>query len=131
VCYDTSGRSYDAAFPEWNTHAPVGKESTMEDKGFLGALFDLSFSEFVTIKFIRILYIIFLMLIAIGFIFALIGGFVSMFTDSFWSGLWKIIVAPIGALISIVLTRIWLEVLAVVFRIAENTTDLVELKKQE
>ena len=103
----------------------------MEDKGFFGALFDLSFSEFVTIKFIRILYIIFLMLIAIGFIFALIGGFVSMFTDSFWSGLWKIIVAPIGALISIVLTRIWLEVLAVVFRIAENTTDLVELKKQE
>ncbi|NIV40184.1 MAG: DUF4282 domain-containing protein [Anaerolineae bacterium] len=103
----------------------------MEDKGFFGALFDLSFSEFVTIKFIRILYIIFLMLIAIGFIFGIIGGFVSMFTDSFWSGLWKIIVAPIGALISIVLTRIWLEVLAVVFRIAENTTDLVELKKQE
>ena len=103
----------------------------MEDKGFFGALFDLSFSEFVTIKFIRILYIIFLILIAIGLISGIIGGFISMFTDSFWSGLWKIIVAPIGAIISVVLTRIWLEVLAVVFRIAENTTDLVELKKQQ
>ena len=103
----------------------------MEDKGFFGALFDLSFSEFVTIRFIRILYIIFLFLIAIGFIFGLIGGFVSMFSDSFWSGLWKIIVAPIGTVISLVLTRIWLEILVVVFRIAENTTDLVELKKQQ
>ena len=30
----------------------------MEDKGFFGALFDMSFSEFVTIKLIRILYIL-------------------------------------------------------------------------
>jgi len=54
-----------------------------------------------------------------------------MFTDSFGAGLWKIIAAPIGAIISVVLTRIWLEVLVVVFRIAENTTDLVEMKKQQ
>lgn len=103
----------------------------MEDKGFFGALFDLSFSEFVTIKFIRFLYIIFLLLIAIGFVVGIIIGFVSMFTESFWAGLWQIIVAPIGAIISVVLTRIWLEVLAVVFRIAENTTDLVQMKKQQ
>jgi hypothetical protein len=130
VCYDDSGRTYGTASL---IASPIllGKERTMEDKGFFGALFDLSFSEFVTIRFIRILYIIFIFLIAIGFIFGLIGGVVSMFSDSFWSGLWKIIVAPIGAVISLVLTRIWLEILVVVFRIAENTTDLVELKKQQ
>jgi hypothetical protein len=103
----------------------------MEDKGFFGALFDLSFSEFVTIKFIRILYIILLLIIAIGFVFGLIGGFVSMFTDSFWSGLLTILLVPIGTVVWIVLARMWLEVLVVVFRIAENTTELVELKKQE
>ena len=103
----------------------------MEDKGFFGALFDMSFSEFVTIKFIRILYIILLLIIAIAFVLAIIAGFVSMFTNSFWSGLWQILLAPVGAIISVVLTRIWLEVLVVVFRIAENTTDLVEMKKQQ
>ena len=103
----------------------------MEDKGFFGALFDMSFSEFVIIKFIRILYIILLLLIAIGLVVGVIGGFVSMFTDSFGAGLWKIIAAPIGAIISVVMTRIWLEVLVVVFRIAENTTDLVQMKKSE
>jgi hypothetical protein len=103
----------------------------MEDKGFFGALFDMSFSEFVTIKFIRILYIILLLIIAIAFVLAIIAGFVSMFTNSFWSGLWQILLAPVGAIISVVLTRIWLEVLVVVFRIAENTTDLVQMKKSE
>jgi hypothetical protein len=72
VCYDDPGRIYGTALPECNIHAPVGKESTMEDKGFFGALFDLSFSEFVTIKFIRFLYIIFLLLIAIGFVIGLL-----------------------------------------------------------
>jgi hypothetical protein len=131
VCYDGPGRSFGAALSKCNTYTPTGKEKTMEDKGFFGALFDMSFSEFVTLKFIRILYIILLVIIAIGLVIAIITGFISMFTDSFLAGLMAIIVAPIGAIISVVLTRIWLEVLVVVFRIAENTTDLVQMKKGE
>ena len=103
----------------------------MDDKGFFGALFDMSFSEFVTIKLIRILYILQLIIIAIGLVVGIIGSFVSMFTDNFLTGLLGLIFTPILALIWIILARVGNEIIIVVFRIAENTTDLVEMKKQQ
>lgn len=102
----------------------------MEGKGFFGALFDLSFSEFVTTKMIKILYILLLILVAIGFVIALFSGLITMFSrGGFLAGLVAIVLAPIGALIYIILARMWMELIIVVFRIAENTTELVRLKR--
>lgn len=104
----------------------------MEEKGFFGALFDLSFSEFVTTRLIKILYILLLILIAIGFIVAVISGLVTMFSrGGFLAGLLAIVFAPIGALVWVIMARVWMELIIVVFRIAENTTDLVQLKQSE
>jgi hypothetical protein len=104
----------------------------MEDKGFFGALFDMSFSEFVTIKLVRILYILMLILIAIGLIVGLITSLVSMFSrGGFLTGLLGLIFTPIVALIWVIMARVWMEIIIVVFRIAENTTDLVQMKKQQ
>lgn len=46
-----------------------------EQKGFLGALFDFSFSEFVTIKLIKILYILGVIFSAIVAIIVFVSGF--------------------------------------------------------
>ena len=104
----------------------------MEDKGFVGALFDLSFSEFVTTKLIKILYILLLIIILIGLVVGLVTSFVSLFSrGGFLSGLMGLIFTPIGALIWVIMARVWMELIIVVFRIAENTTDLVQMKKQQ
>jgi hypothetical protein len=104
----------------------------MEDKGFFGALFDLSFSEFVTTKLIKILYVLLLIVIAIGLVVGLISSLVTMFSrGGFLTGLLGLIFTPIGALIWVIMARVWMELIIVVFRIAENTTDLVQMKTQQ
>ncbi len=93
-----------------------------EKKGFLGALFDFSFSEFITIKLIKILYIlgiIFSTIVAIIFI-------VSGFNISTGVGIIFLILSPIIFLLYVILIRIWLEIIIVVFKIAENTKKLAE-----
>jgi hypothetical protein len=98
----------------------------MPEKGFIGAMFDLSFSEFITTKLIRILYILLLILIAIAFVVGFFGGLVTMFTrGGFFRGLVILLVSPVAAFLYVILARMWMEVIIVLFRIAENTTELV------
>jgi hypothetical protein len=104
----------------------------VKEKGFFSTLFDLSFSEFITTKLIKILYILLLILVAIGFVVAFFGSLITMFSrGGFVQGLLGIVLVPIGALIYIILARMWMELIIVVFRIAENTTELVRLKQRE
>ena len=93
-----------------------------EKKGFLGALFDFSFSEFITIKLIKTLYIlgiIFSTIMAIIFI-------VSGFNISTGVGIIFLILSPIFFLLYVIVIRIWLEIIIVIFKIAENTKQLAE-----
>ena len=104
----------------------------MQGKGFFGTLFDLSFSEFITTKLIKILYILLLVLVAIGFVIAFFGSLVTMFSrGGFLQGLLGVVLAPVGALIYVILARMWMELVIVLFRIAENTTEMVRLKRGE
>ena len=100
--------------------------------GFFRALFDLSFREFITTKLIKVLYVVLLILIAIGFVVAFFSGLITMFSrGGSLSGLVLILLAPLGALLYIILARMWMELIIVIFRIAENTTELVRLKKYQ
>ena len=103
----------------------------MGNKGFFGALFDLSFSEFITTKLVKLLYILLIILVAIGLFVGVIGGLITMFTDSFFTGLGTIVGSILGALIWIIMSRVWMELIIVVFKIAENTSDLVNLKRMQ
>jgi hypothetical protein len=94
----------------------------MENKGFFGGLFDLSFTEFVTIRVIKVLYILAILISAIGALVLLIGGIAKGGGMAFIA----IILAPIAFFLYILMARIWLEVIIVLFRIAENTGRLVE-----
>ena len=104
----------------------------MPDKGFFGALFDLSFSEFITTKLVRILYILLIILVVIGLVVGLISSLVTMFSrGGFFEGLLGLIFVPVGALIWIIMARVWMEIIIVVFRIAENTSDLAQMKRSQ
>jgi hypothetical protein len=92
----------------------------MDNSGFFKNLFDVTFSEFLTIKIIKVIFII-------GIIFCGLGALFFLFTGDM-SFILRIIVAPIAFLLYVILLRIWLELVLVIFRIADNTDKLVEKK---
>lgn len=93
-----------------------------EKKGFLGALFDFSFSEFITTKLIQILFIIGIIFSAIVALIFIVSGF----NLSSGIGILFLILSPIIFVLYVILIRIWLEIIIVIFKIAENTKKLAE-----
>lgn len=93
----------------------------MQEKGFFGRLFDLSFNEFITTKIIKVLYV--LSMIGAGF-WALSVLFAGFATKTFGGAVFGLIGAPIAFVLCVILARIWLETLIVLFRIAENTAKM-------
>lgn len=92
-----------------------------DSTGFVNSLFDLSFKELITTKIIRILYVI-----AIGIAAVIALGFiVKAFGSSFLLGLLVLVLSPIIFLIYVIFFRVWMEIILVLFRIAENTDKMV------
>ena len=98
----------------------------MENHGFFRRLFDLSFKEFVTPKIITIIFILEIIIGGLTGLGILIKGLSSGGGIAFAS----LILAPIVFFLYVLGSRIFLEVIIVLFRIAENTTRLVELKQE-
>ena len=98
-----------------------------QNKGFFAGLFDLSFTEFITLRIIKCLFI--LAIIGSG-IFALVV-LVSLINEGGINILFAFIAAPIVFFLYILGARMWLELIIVLFRIADNTTQLVEQGKSE
>jgi hypothetical protein len=98
----------------------------MENKGIIACIFDLSFNEFVTTRIIKILFMLSILLAAFAALFIIIGGFASGTAAGFLGAL---IMAPIVFILSVLFSRIWLELVIVAFRVAENTSRLVEQGK--
>ncbi len=94
----------------------------METKGFVGMLFDLSFSEFVTTRVIKVVYVIGIVLSGI---YAL-GFIVAGFSQGTAVGIILLLLSPLVFLLGVLWTRIWCELIMVFFRIAENTTRMAE-----
>ena len=81
---------------------------------FLG-LFDFSFSTFITVTAIKILYVIGMIIAAVGAL-VLLGTGVSSLRYDFASGLLTMIAAPLYFFVVLIVFRIWCEMLIVVFR---------------
>ena len=89
----------------------------MQDKSIVSVLFDLSFSEFITTRIIKALFILAIVVSAIAALSVVIAGF----SNGFLSGLASIIFAGILFLLYVLAARVWCELIIAVFRIAENT----------
>jgi uncharacterized membrane protein len=96
----------------------------LDDGGFLDGMMDLSFTRFITLGVIKVLYVLGLVLIALGWLGMLIS---SLFT-SVGAFFGVLIVGPIAVILYAIALRVWLELVVVMFRIGENTRKLVELQ---
>src|SRR5580693_2570457 len=88
-----------------------------EPKGFLGALFDFSFTSFVTPKVVKVLYILIVVVVglsAVGFALSVLAANVGL-------GLIVLLIgAPLYFLVVTALYRITLEFFMVIFRMAQD-----------
>ncbi len=91
--------------------------SSDEAKGLLRSLFDFGFTSLITLKVIRFVYALLVILLSIGAIFFFIAGIASGTISGILSSL---IFVPLGYLVYLILTRIWMEILIVVFRLGED-----------
>ena len=98
--------------------------------GFFGALFDMSFSDFITTKLVKVLYVLLLCLIGIALVAGVLSGLSTMSRGGgFLAGFVMVIVVPVLALMLVIGARMWMETIIVLFRIAENTTEIARSSK--
>jgi Domain of unknown function (DUF4282) len=87
------------------------------EKGFFGSLFDFSFDSLVTTKIIRVLYALSVVLFTIGGLIFLITGLASGRASG---KIFALIAVPLFYLVYLTATRVWMEVLIVVFRMGDD-----------
>lgn len=90
----------------------------MQDKGFLGSLFDIGFRSFVTTKIVSVLFVIAMVLSAIYTLFLIATAFSA---DS-GAGIGVLVFSPLIFFLFVLYSRVLLEFVVVVFRIYENTS---------
>lgn len=85
-------------------------------KGFFGKLFDFSFESFITPTIIAIIYGILMVLAGIGAIAFIVTGFQS----SVGMGILFLVLSPIVFFLYLIFARIYMEIIIVLFKIAED-----------
>ena len=88
-----------------------------QQKGFIGMIFDTSFSEFVTTRVIKVLLVLAMIVNALFVLAMIIFNFAN---QGFLVGLLVLILSPLIYLIMMLVSRIYLEILIVIFRIADE-----------
>jgi len=95
-------------------------------KALIESLVDFSFGEFVTLRIIKLLYALHLL---VGLIVA-IGLVLSGFRESTAQGLLLLILGAVGLIFWTLYVRVLLEVLIAVFRLAENVSRIANRSGQ-
>lgn len=98
----------------------------MEAQGLLAALFDFSFSEFITPKIIKWLYAAGIVIAAVGALFFIAVGF----HRSAGAGLFFLILSPAVFLLYVLGARIYLELIMVMFNIAGHVAAIAGRDRQ-
>ena len=94
----------------------------MSTKGFWAGLFDFSFSEFVTTRVVKVLYVLMVVVAA--------GVGVVLFLTGFKNPV-NFLFGPLVFVGYLIVGRISLETVIVIFRLAENVQYLADVKKGE
>ena len=97
--------------------------SAAEATGFLSALFDLSFTTFITSKLIKILFVISIALAACGALFLIVSGFNMGVLPGI---LMLVIGAPLLFFFYVIYARVMMEVLIVIFRCSEYLAEIAQ-----
>ena len=98
-------------------------EHTLEAKSFFGSLFDFSFGSFVTMRVIRVLYV----LVVLLYTLSAVGTIVDLLVHpDAVRVLLAVVAVPIAYVVWLTLARIFLEILMVVFSIGTDVRVLRE-----
>jgi hypothetical protein len=91
--------------------------------GFFAALFDVSFSEFITVRFVKSLYVLGIVIVSL----LTLALFLAVAAQG-ESGatLAALILFPMWGILNLILLRCWLEVVVVFFRIGDDVVQLRE-----
>jgi hypothetical protein len=102
---------------------PIIKQDQL-DRGasFFEALFDFSFSKFVSETVVKVLYVIAIVLAGL----AALGIILSGFSNGIGSGIFALIFAPIVFVFWVLLARVGMEIFVVIFRIADYLREIAE-----
>ncbi|MBN2207675.1 MAG: DUF4282 domain-containing protein [Candidatus Coatesbacteria bacterium] len=93
-----------------------------QQRGFLGALFDISFSELITIRVIKVLFALAIAVAAVVVGTQIVGGFMY----SAGVGVLVLLISPIIFTLYVIAVRIWLEVVIVIFRISDDVKRIAD-----
>ncbi|WPD22038.1 MAG: DUF4282 domain-containing protein [Candidatus Electrothrix scaldis] len=99
------------------THSAQPEKS---EKKFFGSLFDFSFSGFITTEIVKILYGISIFFAGIFAVMFIVAGF----SRSVGSGIGSLFISPVIFFLQVIVSRMWLELVVVIFKIAENTSNM-------
>ena len=93
--------------------------------GFVRSLFDFQLKHFITMRVLRVLYAITtILIVAAGAVILLAGLF-----GSYGGGATRLLVlifVPLGTLLYLIISRLWVEFLANLYRIGDNTQAMVD-----
>ncbi len=94
--------------------SPLSGHPRPEDhtKGFIGSLLDFSFVSFVTPTLVRFLYGLALLCVTVLTIRWIFDG-------GFGSVIWRVVASPVVLLVGAILSRVFVELIMVAFRILE------------
>jgi hypothetical protein len=96
--------------------------------GFPHPLFDFSFHRSINVKMMKFLYILSILFAGLMAFFLILVGFVT----SLWFGLFALLVgAPVVFLLTVIFSRVFLEMSLVVFRLADHTAERGMAKVKE
>jgi Domain of unknown function (DUF4282) len=95
-----------------------------EQRGLFAELFDFSFRSFITVRLIKILYIVTVVIFGLIALGILITAFAVM-NFSGTTGFLYLVSSPLVFLFGVVQSRVFLEVALILFRIESNTAALV------
>jgi len=93
-----------------------------QQRGFLGALFDISFSELITTRVIKVLFVLGIIGGAVLMVTQIIGAFMY----SAGIGVLVLLISPIVFTLYVIVARIYLEVLTVIFRISDDVRRIAD-----
>lgn len=94
----------------------------MEERSFLSKLFDFSFTQFITTNIVKLIFGLAIFFAAVATIAFIAGGF----QINGFAGVLALLFSPLIFLLYVMACRVGLEVVIVIFRIAEHTGKLAE-----
>lgn len=115
--YDPYAQQQHAAYGQQPAGTGFAADASAQGKNFFAALFDFSFSTFVTPKIIKIVYIILTAIIGLGLLFFLLTALIS---GEALAIIGALVIGPIVALFYLAIMRMSLEMYYAVIRLSED-----------